>query len=97
VSRFPDSGYEASAASWDKILNVNLMSDVFRAEAALTRHNQGGAIVNSPPHVPSSRSAADAQIACLYQAAKRLTHAAHVSWPAKAGHPRLCSLQVTKT
>ncbi len=39
---------EASAASWNEILNVNLMSYVFCAKAAvpLMRHNKGGAIVN---------------------------------------------------
>jgi NAD(P)-dependent dehydrogenase (short-subunit alcohol dehydrogenase family) len=39
---------EASAASWNEILNVNLMSYVFCAKAAvpLMRRNQGGAIVN---------------------------------------------------
>src|SRR5712672_1143010 len=39
---------EASAASWNEILNVNLMSYVFCAKAAvpLMRRNKGGAIVN---------------------------------------------------
>src|ERR1700739_3556269 len=39
---------EASAASWKEILDVNLMSYVFCAKAAvpLMRRNQGGAIVN---------------------------------------------------
>src|SRR5207237_977756 len=39
---------EASAASWNEILNVNLMSYVFCAKAAvpLMRANKGGAIVN---------------------------------------------------
>src|ERR1700674_5497976 len=39
---------EASAASWNEILNVNLMSYVFCAKAAvpLMRGNKGGAIVN---------------------------------------------------
>jgi 2-hydroxycyclohexanecarboxyl-CoA dehydrogenase len=39
---------EASAASWNEILNVNLMSYVFCAKAAipLMRRNEGGAIVN---------------------------------------------------
>src|SRR3954447_25512403 len=39
---------EASAASWNEILNVNLMSYVFCAKAAvpLMRRNGGGAIVN---------------------------------------------------
>src|SRR5438045_7956512 len=39
---------EASAASWNEILNVNLMSYVFCAKAAvpLMRRNTGGAIVN---------------------------------------------------
>src|SRR5689334_21700701 len=39
---------EASAASWKEILDVNLMSYVFCARAAvpLMRRNQGGAIVN---------------------------------------------------
>jgi 2-hydroxycyclohexanecarboxyl-CoA dehydrogenase len=39
---------EASAASWNEILNVNLMSYAFCAKAAvpLMRHNKGGAIVN---------------------------------------------------
>ena len=39
---------EASAASWKEILDVNLMSYVFCAKAAvpLMRHNKGGAIVN---------------------------------------------------
>src|SRR6266566_4465258 len=37
---------EASAASWNEILNVNLMGYVFCAKAAvpLMRHNKGGAI-----------------------------------------------------
>src|SRR5271156_6930689 len=40
---------EASAASWNEILNVNLMSYVFCAKAAvpLMRLNNGGAIVNT--------------------------------------------------
>ena len=40
---------EASAASWNEILNVNLMSYVFCAKAAvpLMRLNKGGAIVNT--------------------------------------------------
>src|SRR5271168_25424 len=40
---------EASAASWNEILNVNLMSYVFCAKAAvlLMRRNKGGAIVNT--------------------------------------------------
>src|SRR5690349_5412516 len=39
---------EASAASWKEILDVNLMSYVFSAKAAvpLMRRNKGGAIVN---------------------------------------------------
>jgi len=39
---------EASAASWNEILNVNLMSYAFCAKAAvpLMRRNKGGAIVN---------------------------------------------------
>ena len=39
---------EASAASWKEILDVNLMSYVFCAKAAipLKRRNKGGAIVN---------------------------------------------------
>lgn len=39
---------EASAASWNEILNVNLMSYAFCAKAAvpLMRKNKGGAIVN---------------------------------------------------
>src|SRR5437016_6773378 len=39
---------EASAASWKEILDVNLMSYVFCAKAAvpLMRRNKGGAIVN---------------------------------------------------
>jgi 2-hydroxycyclohexanecarboxyl-CoA dehydrogenase len=39
---------EASAASWNEILGVNLMSYVFCAKAAvpLMRHNKSGAIVN---------------------------------------------------
>src|SRR6202047_3525762 len=39
---------EASAASWNEILNVNLMSYVFCAKAAvpLMRRSKGGAIVN---------------------------------------------------
>src|SRR5438105_3988068 len=39
---------EASAASWNEILSVNLMSYVFCAKAAvpLMRRNKGGAIVN---------------------------------------------------
>jgi len=39
---------EASAASWNEILNVNLMGYVFCAKAAvpLMRRNKGGAIVN---------------------------------------------------
>jgi 2-hydroxycyclohexanecarboxyl-CoA dehydrogenase len=39
---------EASVASWNEILSVNLMSYVFCAKAAvpLMRRNQGGAIVN---------------------------------------------------
>src|SRR5438105_4717265 len=39
---------EASAASWNEILNVNLLSYVFCAKAAvpLMRRNKGGAIVN---------------------------------------------------
>jgi len=39
---------EASAASWNEILGVNLMSYVFCAKAAvpLMRHNKAGAIVN---------------------------------------------------
>jgi NAD(P)-dependent dehydrogenase (short-subunit alcohol dehydrogenase family) len=39
---------EASAASWNEILSVNLMSYVFCAKAAvpLMRGNKGGAIVN---------------------------------------------------
>src|SRR5258706_7499752 len=39
---------EASAASWNEILNVNLMGYVFCAKAAvpLMRRNEGGAIVN---------------------------------------------------
>src|SRR5438552_9396362 len=39
---------EASAASWNEILNINLMSYVFCAKAAvpLMRRNKGGAIVN---------------------------------------------------
>src|SRR5215213_7326940 len=39
---------EASAASWNEILGVNLMSYVFCAKAAvpLMRHNKDGAIVN---------------------------------------------------
>src|SRR5512146_1150678 len=38
----------ASAASWNEILGINLMSYVFCAKAAvpLMRHNKGGAIVN---------------------------------------------------
>src|SRR5215470_9850305 len=46
---------EASAASWNEILNVNLMSYVACAKAAvpLMRRNKGGAIVN----VASVRSA----------------------------------------
>ena len=38
----------ASAASWNEILNVNLMGYVFCAKAAvpLMRRNKGGAIVN---------------------------------------------------
>ena len=46
---------EASAASWNEILGVNLMSYVFCAKAAvpLMRRNQGGAIIN----VASVRSA----------------------------------------
>jgi 2-hydroxycyclohexanecarboxyl-CoA dehydrogenase len=45
---------EASAASWDEILSVNLMSYVFCAKAAvpLMRRNKAGAIVN----VASGRS-----------------------------------------
>jgi NAD(P)-dependent dehydrogenase (short-subunit alcohol dehydrogenase family) len=51
----PDAGIrkyekveEASGASWKEILNVNLMSYVFCAKAAvpLMRRNKGGAIVN---------------------------------------------------
>ena len=40
---------EASAASWNEILSVNLMSYVFCAKAAvpLMRRNKGGAIVNT--------------------------------------------------
>jgi NAD(P)-dependent dehydrogenase (short-subunit alcohol dehydrogenase family) len=40
---------EASAANWNEILNVNLMSYVFCAKAAvpLMRRNNGGAIVNT--------------------------------------------------
>src|SRR6185437_15784572 len=40
---------EASAASWNEILSVNLMSYVFCAKAAvpLMRRNGGGAIVNT--------------------------------------------------
>src|ERR1700753_2766766 len=40
---------EASAASWNEILSVNLMSYAFCAKAAvpLMRHNSGGAIVNT--------------------------------------------------
>src|ERR1700748_1533813 len=40
---------EASGASWNEILSVNLMSYVFCAKAAvpLMRRNHGGAIVNS--------------------------------------------------
>ena len=39
---------EATAASWNEILNVNLMSYVFCAKAAvpLMRRNTGGAIIN---------------------------------------------------
>src|SRR5207244_12532088 len=40
---------EASAASWNEILNVNLMSSVFCAKAAvpLMRGNKRGALVNT--------------------------------------------------
>src|SRR4051812_38470155 len=40
---------EASAASWNEILSVNLMSYVFCAKAAVTliRRHRGGAIVNN--------------------------------------------------
>src|SRR6202034_4412988 len=40
---------EASGASWNEILSVNLMSYVFCAKAAvpLMRRNNGGAIVNT--------------------------------------------------
>src|SRR5919109_4691103 len=42
---------EASAASWNEILSVNLMRYVFCAKAAvpLMRRNNGGAIVNAAP------------------------------------------------
>ena len=46
---------EASAASWKEILDVNLMSYVFCAKAAvpLMRRNRGAPSSTSPPCVPS--------------------------------------------
>jgi len=49
---------EASAASWNEILNVNLMSYAFCAKAAvpLMRRNQGGAAGGAIVNVASVRS-----------------------------------------
>jgi len=51
---------EASAASWNEILNVNLMSYVFCAKAAvpLMRLNKGAPSLTPPPYGPSSRAVA---------------------------------------